>query len=102
MPAEVRFDQSVTAVNVRVVGKERILSPLEHTWDSFFDGSAAVTEDFINQRATLEKSGQVIGVNDLHIAGHARSLGLAVVTNNAREFKRVDGSLVENWIEDED
>ena len=53
-------------------------------------------------RATLEKSGQVIGVNDLHIAGHARSLGLAVVTNNAREFKRVDGLLVENWIEDEE
>ena len=53
-------------------------------------------------RATLEKSGQVIGVNNLHIAGHARSLGLAVVTNNAREFKRVDGLLVENWIEDEE
>ena len=56
MPAEARFDQSVTSVNVRVVGKERILSPLEHTWDSFFDGSAGVTEDFINQRATQEQA----------------------------------------------
>lgn len=56
MPAEARFDQSVTSVNVRVVGKERILSPLEHTWDSFFDGSAGVTEDFINQRSTQEQA----------------------------------------------
>ena len=56
MPAEARFDQSVTSVNVRVMGKERILSPLEHTWDSFFDGSAGVTEDFINQRATQEQA----------------------------------------------
>lgn len=49
-------------------------------------------------RANLEKSGQMIGVNDLHIAGHARSLGLTVVTNNEREFDRVKGLLVENWI----
>ncbi|MCZ8531619.1 MULTISPECIES: type II toxin-antitoxin system tRNA(fMet)-specific endonuclease VapC [Alteromonas] len=49
-------------------------------------------------RANLEKSGQMIGVNDLHIAGHARSLGLTVVTNNEREFHRVKGLLVENWI----
>ncbi len=40
----------------------------------------------------------MIGVNDLHIAGHARSLGLTVVTSNEREFHRVEGLLVENWI----
>lgn len=50
-------------------------------------------------RANLEKSGQTIGVNDLHIAGHARSLGLSVVTNNEREFQRVQGLLVENWVQ---
>lgn len=50
-------------------------------------------------RATLEKDGQPIGVNDLHIAGHARSLGLTLVTNNLREFKRVPGLLLENWVE---
>jgi tRNA(fMet)-specific endonuclease VapC len=49
-------------------------------------------------RAALEKSGQIMGVNDLHIAGHARSLGLTVVTNNEKEFQRVDGLLIENWI----
>lgn len=49
-------------------------------------------------RATLEKDGQPIGVNDLHIAGHARSLGLTLVSNNLREFERVPGLLLENWV----
>ena len=50
-------------------------------------------------RADLESKGTTIGVNDLHIAGHARSEGLTLVTNNLREFERVDGLLLENWIE---
>lgn len=49
-------------------------------------------------RAALERQGLPIGVNDLHIAGHARSRGLIVVTNNEREFRRVDGLMVENWV----
>ena len=49
-------------------------------------------------RAALEKKGQPIGVNDLHIAAQARSDGLVLVTNNMREFQRVPGLLVENWI----
>ena len=48
-------------------------------------------------RADLEHKGQTIGVNDLHIAGHARSEGLILVTNNEREFNRVDGLRLENW-----
>ena len=51
-----------------------------------------------NIRATLEKIGQPIGVNDLHIAAHARSNGLTLVTNNLREFERVPGLLLENWM----
>lgn len=50
-------------------------------------------------RAALEKSGLPIGVNDLHIAAHARSSGLVLVTNNNREFARVPGLLLENWID---
>ena len=50
-------------------------------------------------RAQLEKNGTPIGINDLHIAGHARSEGLTLVTNNEREFKRVDGLLMENWLD---
>lgn len=49
-------------------------------------------------RSTLEKSGQPIGVNDLHIAAHARSEGLVLVTNNLKEFERVPGLLLENWV----
>ena len=49
-------------------------------------------------RAGLEKLGQPIGVNDIHIAGHARSEGLALVTNNVSEFERVPGLELEDWI----
>jgi len=49
-------------------------------------------------RANLEKSGTPIGVNDLHIAGHARSEGLILVTNNKREFEGVEALRIENWI----
>jgi tRNA(fMet)-specific endonuclease VapC len=49
-------------------------------------------------RAALEKMGQPIGVNDLHIAGHARSEGLVLVTNNLSEFARVPALAMENWI----
>lgn len=49
-------------------------------------------------RAALEKIGQSIGVNDLHIAGHARSEGLILVTNNLSEFERVPALELENWV----
>ena len=46
----------------------------------------------------LERNGTPIGVNDLHIAGHARSEGLTLVTNNLREFERVQALRLENWV----
>ncbi len=49
-------------------------------------------------RAGLEKLGQPIGVNDIHIAAHARSEGLVLVTNNVSEFKRVPALEIENWV----
>ena len=49
-------------------------------------------------RAELQKIGKPIGPYDQMIAGHARSLGLIVVTNNEREFNRVTGLRVENWV----
>ncbi len=49
-------------------------------------------------RADLERKGTPIGVNDLHIAGHARSEGLTVVTNNLREFECVEALRTINWI----
>ena len=49
-------------------------------------------------RANLERKGTPIGVNDLHIAGHARSEGLTLVSNNAREFERVEALRLANWV----
>ena len=48
-------------------------------------------------RANLETKGKRIGDNDLHIAAHARSKGLIVVTNNLKEFERVEGLRIEDW-----
>ena len=50
-------------------------------------------------RAALEKLGQPIGVNDMHIAAHARSEGLVLVTNNMGEFARVPALETENWVQ---
>jgi len=48
-------------------------------------------------RADLERKGTPIGVNDLHIAGHARSEGLTLVSHNIREFKRVEALRLTTW-----
>ena len=49
-------------------------------------------------RAQLQKQGQLIGPLDLLIAAHALSRDLILVTNNDREFRRVAGLTVENWV----
>ena len=49
-------------------------------------------------RADLERKGTPIGVNDIHIAGHARSEGLTLITNNLREFERVTALRLDNWV----
>ena len=49
-------------------------------------------------RVRLERVGQSIGANDLLIAAHALALGHTVVTDNAREFSRIDDLRVENWL----
>ena len=50
-------------------------------------------------RAELEAAGQTIGMNDLLIASQACTLGLTLVTDNLREFSRIRGLKVENWLE---
>lgn len=50
-----------------------------------------------NIRAYLESRGQTLGANDLHIAAHARSEGLTLVSNNLREFERVEALQLANW-----
>jgi tRNA(fMet)-specific endonuclease VapC len=48
-------------------------------------------------RSALKKKGQPIGPMDLLIAAHALSLDVRLVTNNAKEFERVDGLKIDNW-----
>lgn len=50
-------------------------------------------------RRALERSGKPIGPNDTWIAAHALSLGATLVTGNLREYKRVAGLKLENWLE---
>ncbi|MGA1982767.1 MAG: PIN domain-containing protein [Acidobacteriaceae bacterium] len=54
-------------------------------------------QDYAQIRAALKTSATLIGANDLFIAAHARCLGLTLVTNNTREFRRVAGLTIENW-----
>lgn len=49
-------------------------------------------------RSALEKSGNIIGGNDLWIAAHAIELGLVLVTNNTKEFSRIPQLKLENWL----
>lgn len=60
-----------------------------------FDSDAA--EKYEAVRADLERKGTPIGPMDMLIAGHARSRGLILVTNNTREFFRVNELEVEDW-----
>ena len=62
------------------------------------DYDYAAASQYGDIRANLERKGIPIGVNDLHIAAHARRKGLILVTNNLREFERVAGLRVENWL----
>jgi len=61
--------------------------------------SAAAAEHSGEIRAALARLGRPIGAYDVLIAGHARSMGLTVITNNVREFERVPGLLVDDWSE---
>lgn len=61
-----------------------------------FDAEAASQSGKIH--AALAKSGSLIGAYDMLIAGHARSLGLTLVTHNLKEFSRVEGLRCEDWL----
>ncbi len=65
---------------------------------SVFGWTEDAAEDYADIRVHLQKKGKMIGANDLMIAAHARSVGAVIVTNNEREFRRVPGLKVENWI----
>ena len=59
---------------------------------------AKASQHYGQIKAGLEKKRKIIGENDIHIAAHAISQGLILVTNNLKEFKRVPNLALENWI----
>lgn len=57
-----------------------------------------VAEHYADIRAQLEREGKPIGNNDLWLAAHARAKNWVLVSNNTREFERVVGLKLENWV----
>ena len=72
---------------------ELFLTPLDIVE---YDYNAAV--EYGKIRAILEKQGNVTGGLDMQIAAHARSLNMTLVSNNLKEFQRVEDLSLENWI----
>ena len=56
MPADLRLPEGVKRVQVRALGSERIISPVDHTWDSFFLSGPEVSDDFMAERAGQAQS----------------------------------------------
>jgi tRNA(fMet)-specific endonuclease VapC len=111
-PARALFNQHAGHMAISVVTLAELLHGVEKSSDPA--ANLAVVEDLCSRlevlpylpkaaqhygsiRAALERLGTPIGVNDLHIAAHARSEGLTLVTHNTREFARVPALQVEDW-----
>lgn len=62
--------------------------------------NAAAAEEYGKIRADLEKKGTPIGPMDMMIAAHAKAEKLIIVTNNVKEFNRVNDLTIENWVEE--
>lgn len=108
-----KFNQCASQMCVSSITVAELIHGAEKSQNS--QQAFAVVEDFLSRlsildydyaaaghygdiRANLGQKGTPIGVNDLHIAGHARSAGLILVSNNLREFERVDGLRLANWV----
>jgi tRNA(fMet)-specific endonuclease VapC len=108
-----RFDKSAICTSAIVASEmrygarkkasDRLIQRVEQLlgWISVLPYDDAASRSFSIIRTDLERRGLPIGWGDLFIAAHARSLDLTLVTNNAREFSRVEGLKVENWLEDD-
>ena len=108
-----RFNRNTPYLAISAITLAELLHGAAKSSDP--EGSLAVVEDFCSRlellaygakaaqhygqiRSALERCGTPIGVNDLHIAAHARSEGLTLVSNNLREFERVGRLLWENGV----
>ena len=85
------FKSEYTEKNLKAI--ESFLMPFE-----IVDYDFMASVEYGKIRAYLKKKGKVIGNMDMQIAGHALALDLVLVTNNTKEFERVEGLGLDNWI----
>jgi tRNA(fMet)-specific endonuclease VapC len=114
-PASVRdkFNQhvgqmaiSTITIGELVYGAERSSNPQKNLLDiegliarlEVLDFDQTAAEHFGDIRAHLYRQGTPIGPYDMMLAGHARAHGFIMVTNNMKEFERVEGLRCENWV----
>lgn len=105
LPAEALCTSAIVVSELRYGLKKKGAVSLARRVEAVLDEIAILPYDtpvsfaYAQTRDALEKRGQPIGYTDLFIAAHALSLDLTLVTANLREFSRVDGLKVENWLE---
>lgn len=81
----------------QAIEKNRIATALFLSPITILEFDSYAAEEYGKIRANLEKKGTPIGPMDMLISAHARSEGLTLITNNTREFFRVEGLNVEDW-----
>ena len=85
----------------RSTRRERVeeqLASLCHLIPVNYEVTPRLTQHYAEQATRLKGLGTPIGGNDLWIAAHALSLGCVLVTHNQKEFKRVEGLTIEDWV----
>jgi tRNA(fMet)-specific endonuclease VapC len=91
--AELRYGLARKPSHRLAAQLEIVLSALDiEPWE------APADQRYGTLRAKLTRSGKLIGANDLLIAAHALALDVTLVTDNVREFSRVPGLKLENWL----
>lgn len=91
--AELRFGAAKKGSARLTAQLERVLSAVQ-----ILPFEEPADRAYATLRAQLETAGAPIGGNDMLIAAQAISLGCTVITDNEREFRRVEGLIVENWL----
>ena len=103
-PANRLIASIITACEVRFGAAKKGSSRLDQRVEELFTTvkvvpfTAGADIAYAHLRSDLERRGQLIGPNNMLIAAHALALDAILVTDNVREFKRVKGLKIENWL----